>query len=137
MQFLVETDVLTEYLVAPAGEMTTLRKALAQGVCYTTMINALELFRAAATKEESDAVMRMLLIVRVLGFNSRYAETFAGMAQEIERKTTLHLSEREILIMGMARVSKLSILTTVFFDRYTGFKAAPVQRSIEEVPIGE
>jgi len=135
MQFLVETDVLTEYLVAPAGEATTLRKALAQGVCYTTMINALELFRAAATKEESDAVMQILLVVRVLGFNSRYAETFAGIAREIEAETAQHLSEREVMIVGMARVSKLSILTEDFFDRYSGFKSPPVQRSIQEVPI--
>ena len=54
MQFLVETDVLTEYLVAPSGEATTLRTALASGVCYTTMINALELFRAATTKKERE-----------------------------------------------------------------------------------
>ena len=130
MQFLVETDLLREYLVAPAAEATTLRKALSVGVCYTTMINALELFRAARTKKEADAVMQLLLVVRVLGFNSRYAETFAAIAREIEEGTASHPSERDMLIVGMARVSKLSILTKVFFDRYNGFNAVPVLKAV-------
>lgn len=135
MQFLVETDVLGEYLVAGKEEDTLLRKALSKGVCYTTMYNALELFRAAKTKEESDAVMQMLMIVRVLGFNARYAQTFSEATAEIEKKTGLSPTNREAMMIGMAKISKLSILTKDFFERYNAMKAVQVLCSMEEVPI--
>ena len=135
MQFLIETDVLREYLVAAKGAETVLRKALATGVCYTTMYNALELFRAASGKEENDAVMQVLMVVRVLGFNSRYAQSFAEIASEIEKKTGIILSQREAMIIGMARTSKLTIVTKDYFQRYNSVGIAPVVRSAEEVPL--
>jgi len=134
MQFLIETDVLKEYLISSKSGESLLRKALASGVCYTTMVNALELFRAAGTKAENEAVMQVLMVVRVLGFNSRYAESFAKLARDIETKTRVVLSEREAMIVGMANTSKLAILTKDFFERYKGTEAVPVLRSIEEVP---
>ncbi len=136
MQFLIETDVLREYLVAKGSGQTVLRNALSRGVCYTTMYNALELFRAAHNKEESDAVMQMLMCVRVLGFNSRFAQSFADMAKEVEEKNGITLSQREAMIIGMAKASKLSIITTDYFERYEACGAVPVARSAEEVPQG-
>jgi len=133
MQFLIETDVLREYLIAKQGEQALLRKALSRGVCYTTMYNALELFRASRTKEENDAIMQVLMSVRVLGFNSRFAQNFADMAKEVEKKGII-LSQREAMIVGMAKASKLTILTTDFFDRYKAIGTVPVARSTEEVP---
>lgn len=135
MQFLIETDVLSEYLVAAKGEETILRKALAAGVCYTTMYNALELFRAAATKDESDAVLQMLMVVRVLGFNSRYAQSFADTVKDVEAKTGMILSQREVMMIGMAKVSKLTIVTKEYFERYNAANAVPVAFSAQEVPI--
>ena len=134
MQFLIETDILIKYLVAAKGEETVLRKALAKGVCYTTMYNALELFRACKGKEEMDAVLQMLMIVRVLGFNARYGQSFSEIAVEIEKNTGMILSNRETMIIGMAKASKLTIVTEEFFQRYTSAGAAPVVGSAEEVP---
>ena len=134
MQFLIETDVLSEYLVAVKGEETILRKALGIGVCYTTMYNALELFRAAVTKDENDAVLQMLMVVRVLGFNSRYAQSFADVAKEVEAMTGIKLSHRESMMIGMAKASKLTIITKEYFERYNAAKAVPVAFSAQEVP---
>src|SRR5438094_438331 len=134
MQFLIETDVLRDFLIAEKGEVTLLRKALAIGTCYTTMLNALELFRAARTSEETDAVMQVLMAVRVLGFNSRYAETFAQLSAEIEKQSGVRLSDREAMIAGMAQASKLVILTKEFFHRYKSFRIVPVRQNAEEVP---
>jgi hypothetical protein len=136
MQFLVETDVLREYLTAASGEETLLRKALAKGVCYTTMYNALELFRAAGSKEESDAVMQMLMVVRVLGFNARYAQNFSDAALAVEKKTGASITNREAMMIGMAKISKLNILTKDFFQRYKALEGVPVVHSAEEVPEG-
>ncbi len=135
MQFLIETDILREYLVAAKGEETILRKALSNGVCYTTMYNALELFRAAGGKDENDAVMQRLMVVRVLGFNSRYAQSFAESAQEIENRTGIVLSQRELLIVGMAKASKLTIVTNDLYERYRSVGIVSVVRSSEEVPL--
>ena len=137
MQFLIETDVLREYLISAKSGESILRKALAAGVCYTTMVNALELFRAASSSEEHDAVMQTLMVVRVLGFNSRTAENFATISREIETKTGIIISGREAMIVGMAKTSKLTILTIDFFERYKSFGAAPVLQSAQEVPKGE
>jgi hypothetical protein len=134
MQFLVETDVLREYLISAKPNESVLRKALATGVCYTTMVNALELFRAASTNAEHDGVMQTLMVVRVLGFNSRTAENFAIISHEIETKTGIRISGREAMIVGMAKTSKLTILTKDFYERYKSFQAAPVVQSVEEVP---
>ncbi|MEP7235018.1 MAG: hypothetical protein ABI778_06960 [Ignavibacteriota bacterium] len=135
MQFLIETDVLKEYLIAPNGEQTLLRKALATGVCYTTMLNALELFRSCKTKAETDAVLQMLMVVRVLGFNARYGQTFAELANEIETGSSITLNHRESMIVGMAKASKLTIVTNEYYQRYITANAAQVVRSVEEVPI--
>ena len=137
MQFLIETDVLREYLISEQSGESALRKALASGVCYTTMVNALELFRATSTPEEHDAVMQVLMVVRVLGFNSRYSESFAKISREIETGKGVIITDREAMIIGMAQTSKLTILTKDYFDRYKSFGAAPVERSAQEVPPGE
>ena len=134
MQFLIDTDVLRDYLIARKEEETLLRKALTKGVCYTTMYNALELFRAAGNKEETDAILQMLMVVRVLGFNSRYAQSFAEASQEIEMKTGISITHREAMMIGMAKISKLTILTKEFFGRYKGMEAVAVLSSVEEVP---
>ncbi|MDP4229008.1 MAG: hypothetical protein Q8916_01230 [Bacteroidota bacterium] len=125
---------MTDYLLASQKGKTILREALTTGICYTTMFNALELFRAAVTQDERDAVLRLLMVVRVLGFNARFAQSFAETALEIEHATGIIPSHREALTIGMAKASKLTILTKVYFDRYHAMKVVPVIRSSEEVP---
>lgn len=115
-QFLIETDVLREYLVS---RNSLLRSALSEGVCYTTMYNALEIFRLAKSEAEREVVKNMLSVVRVLGFNYRYAEQFASIIIDIEEKSKTDITEREALIIGMAKTSKLVILTREHLDRYT------------------
>lgn len=115
MDFLVETDIFVEYLTTPDS---TLRAALAHGVCYTTFNNALELFRAVASTEEEEAVQRALMSVRLLGLNWRNARPFAETARRIEAATGNHLTEHEMVMIGMAEMSKLTILTKRNYDRY-------------------
>ena len=93
------------------------------------MLNAMEVLQFAKTSEERDAVMNMLMVVRVLGFNGRYAEPFAELGKQLTS-----LSQRELLIAGMASVSKLTILTKQHYDRYGASGLIPVIRSAEEVP---
>ena len=88
MQFLIETDILNDYLMhrSSDGEPSLLRQALAQATCYTTMINAMELFASATDQKSRDATMNLLMVVRVLGFSARYAEPFAALGKQIEQE---------------------------------------------------
>lgn len=130
-QYLIETDVLREYLVT---KNSLLRTALSTGVCYTTMYNALEIFRLAKNEGEKEVVKNMLSVVRVLGFNYRYAEQFALIIKEIEEQSKTDLTEREALIIGMAKTSKLTILTREYYDRYSSLQGVDVERVAATVP---
>ena len=131
MQFLIETDVLREYLVS---SNSLLRTALSEGVCYTTMYNALEIFRLAKSEGEREIVKNMLSVVRVLGFNYRYAEQFALIIKEIEQKSGTDITQRETLIIGMAKTSKLTILTREYYERYQSLQGVDVAREAVTVP---
>lgn len=113
---LAETDIIAEYLTE---EDSTMRKALSQSVCYTTFVNALELFAVARTPEEEEAVQQALMPLRLLGLNWRNAKPFAELAHHIEARTGEQLSQREMIIIGMADVSKLTILTHRHYERYS------------------
>lgn len=130
-QYLIETDVLREYLVT---KNSLLRAALSEGVCYTTMYNALEIFRLAKNEGEKEVVKNMLSVVRVLGFNYRYAEQFALIIKEIEEQSKTDITEREALIIGMAKTSKLTILTRECYDRYSSLQGVDVERVAATVP---
>src|SRR5438105_5020712 len=96
---LVETDVLAAFLTARGGQ---LREALARAVCYTTVMSAIELLRAASGDAERAAVMRVLGIVRVLGIPAKGARQSAEFAS-----ATL----RESLVLGLALASHMAVLT--------------------------
>jgi hypothetical protein len=123
-KFLIETDVLAEFLVAgpsvergravPPEEPSLLRRALGVSVCYTTMLNVMELFRATASDPERNAIAALLRLVRVLGFHARYARPFAEYARTFDGLAT----DRETMVLGMAKISNLTILTKFHFDRY-------------------
>lgn len=130
-QFLIETDVLREYLIS---RNSLLRTALSEGVCYTTMYNALEIFRLAKNEAEREVVKNMLSVVRVLGFNYRYAEQFALIIKEIEDESKTDITEREALIIGMAKTSKLMILTREYYDRYQSLQGVDVASDVATVP---
>ncbi|HYM19921.1 MAG TPA: hypothetical protein VEW28_02840 [Candidatus Kapabacteria bacterium] len=129
MQLLIETDILHDYLTHTGEEPSVLRQALSRATCYTTMLNAMEVFALSHSTDERDAVMNMLMVVRVLGFSGRYAEGFAELGKRFHT-----LSQRELLVAGMASVSKLTILTERFYDRYAIAGGIAVIRSLEEVP---
>lgn len=123
-KFLIETDILAEFLIAgpsieggravPPEEPSLLRRALGVSVCYTTMLNVMELFRATASDPERNAIAALLRLVRVLGFHARYARPFAEYARTFDDLAT----DRETMILGMAKISDLTVLTKFHFDRY-------------------
>lgn len=98
------------------------------------MYNALEIFRLAQNETERDVVKQLVSVVRVLGFNFRYAEQFAPIVQSIEQQSNTELTQREALIIGVAKTSKLIILTREFYERYTSLHGVEVVENPMAVP---
>ena len=130
-QVLIETDILGEFLVSTAHDPEPrLLRALRMCTCYTTMLNAYELLRAATSEQEQKHIYSALSLVRVLGFNARTSVTFAALSQKIERERGITLTMRDTFILGMAEQSKLSILTENKYDLYTRTSVVPVIRDV-------
>jgi predicted nucleic acid-binding protein len=130
-QFLIETDILAEFLFSDRSAPTVLTHTLARGRCYTTFVNAFELFRAAHSERAQAIVYDLLTMVRVLGFNSRLAQPFASAAEQVRSQQHITLSDRDAMVIGMAVTGKLSIVTTAKFQLYTsltidGLSVAPL-----------
>lgn len=130
-QVLIETDILAAFLVASeSGPEPLLQQALKRYVCYTTMLNAFELLRAARNENEQQIVHSLLTLVRVLGFNARTAIPVAALSRAIEHEHGIVLSTRDALVIGMAAQSKLTILTHEKYDLFTRTKSVPVLRDV-------
>lgn len=126
-QFLIETDIFAEFLFAEPGTRTTLTELLARGRCYTTFVNALELFRAARSPRAEAIIHDLLTMVRVLGLHARHAQPFAALAESVHTPTRIRLSDRDATIVGLAIASKLSIATKQKFELYSSLAIEGLQ----------
>ncbi len=74
IQYLVDTDVLYNHLVhTNKKKRSFLTRLMIKGECFTTVLNASELFFSAKTEEHKLAVKKLLYAIKVLGLNSRYS----------------------------------------------------------------
>lgn len=109
-EFLVETDLLLEYLTQNSSGVTSLEKAMTQGICFTTVINASELFFAASTDLERKSVQDLLASFKILGLNSRYSLKISKFFNKVA-------TTRDAIMCVVAEINKLPILTSRI-DRY-------------------
>jgi predicted nucleic acid-binding protein len=128
--YLIETDVLAEWLVASPEEPVVLDGALRTGRCYTSMLNATELLAACRSDSERHAVEALFRIVRVLGFPARSATTYAEIARTIEMQSGCAVTTREMMVIGLATESKLTVLTHARYDRYRALNSVQVVSSV-------
>lgn len=104
-QFLVETDLLLEHLTNQNFELpSSLEKAMARGVCFTTVINASELFFAAMDDMQRESVKSLLSALKVLGLNSRYSLKISNFFNKVA-------TTRDALLCTVAEFNRLPILT--------------------------
>ena len=104
-EFLVETDLLIEHLTIKDRSLKSgFEIAMESGICFTTAVNASELFFVAETEIEKDSISKIMTALKVLGINSRYSLTvneFAGQVSTV----------RDAIICATAKINKLPILT--------------------------
>ena len=104
-EFLIETDILADHLSSDNNsEDTVLETAMQRGTCFTTVLNASELYFAASTEEENIAVDKLLKALKILGLNSRYSLSIFGLNRTLK-------NIRDSLIYVTAKINKLPIIT--------------------------
>lgn len=105
MELLIETDLMIEHLTTKDSFLKSgLETAMEKYVCFTTVLNASELFFYAETEVEKEAVKKILTALKVLGIHSRYSlavSEFAGKVANV----------RDAIFCATAKINKITILT--------------------------
>ncbi len=116
-QILIDTDILFEHLTTEKKE-STLMKLMSRYDCFTTVINAIEIYEMAGVENKKYADM-MLYGFKILGIHSRYAEKVAELISEAKTRN-LDWNLRDAIIVMMAVQNKL-ILTTFNEKKYLNY----------------
>jgi len=69
-EYLIETDVLADYLSNP--EHSLLQTLMLSGTCYTTVFSVSELYEMVSDTVQEDAMKDLLNALHILGIPSRY-----------------------------------------------------------------
>lgn len=73
-QFLIETDIIIDYLNYDGKKLQSdLFRFFSEGKCFTTVLNASELYFFAKDKIHNEAITKFLYSINVLGIHSRYS----------------------------------------------------------------
>lgn len=78
-QILVDTDIFLDHLTYK-GEKSALIKLMEKYDCFTSVINAIELYNAVRS-EDSKYVDMLLYSIKILGIHSRYALKIANKSK--------------------------------------------------------
>lgn len=72
--YLIDTDILYDHLTHNQKNVRSfLTTLMTKGECFTTVLNASELYFSAKSDEEKLTIKKLLYSLKVLGLNSRYS----------------------------------------------------------------
>jgi predicted nucleic acid-binding protein len=103
-KYLVDTDVLVDYLTTSDAINQDLLNLMQKGICFTTVLNASELLAACKNENEEKQVRSVLDSLKVLGIHSRYALSVRDFAGKTD-------SLRDALFSVVSSINKLPIVT--------------------------
>jgi predicted nucleic acid-binding protein len=101
---LVDTDILVDHLICDKDSESLLEKLMMTYICFTTVINASELYFAVRNEKEKTAVDKLLRSLKVLGMNARYSMLIPDFKETTE-------SLRDALICALSKNNKLALVT--------------------------
>lgn len=111
MEFLIETDLLVDHLHHSNQEIpSALEILMAKGICFTTVINASEVFYLAKNEDEVKIIKDLLSALKVLGIHQRYSLSVPEFGNSLN-------TSRDALIAAAAKINKLPI-AAINFKRY-------------------
>ncbi len=112
-KIVVDSGIIADHLTTTNGE-SVLRKLSKEYFCYTTVFNAIELFAAAKSLKETEAVQDAMNALKVLGINPKSAKNIATVVSSTKK-------DFAGLIAGICIESKLPIVT-MNPKRFSGVK---------------
>lgn len=112
---LVETDLITAFLTAPAGSTPLLRRLLEILPCYSTFIQAAEIYSVTTGEEERHTVERALFGLKILGASGRYAKTIGDILSSPPRTG----GHRTAIVAAMAIESDIPVVTEAYYNTFS------------------
>ncbi|PKL82521.1 MAG: hypothetical protein CVV24_09615 [Ignavibacteriae bacterium HGW-Ignavibacteriae-3] len=105
IEYLVDTDILVDHLTLKrTEELSDLEFAMKSGMCFTSAINASELYFAVGNPEENMAVDSLTRALKILGIHPRYSLTITDFFNKVA-------TARDALFCSVAKNNKLPIYT--------------------------
>lgn len=102
--YLIDTDILYDHLIHnDQKKRSFLTQLMTKGECFTTVLNASELFFSAKTEEQKIAVKKLLYALKVLGINSRYSldvPNYSGKFKNYKECLFYIIAEKNNLIIA-------------------------------------
>ncbi len=106
VKIVVHANVIGDYLTHRAAGPSLLRKIAANYFCYTTVVDASELFSHAAGPRQRLAVEHALSAMKILGINARSARRLGQLMREYA-----HQPLGNLLVAGLCLDSNLPLVT--------------------------
>ncbi len=97
--------MLIDYLtVKPSAKTASLIDLMQKGICFTSVLNASELFMLAKTDFQRQKVRDILNALKVLGLHSRYSLSISGLTNRFN-------NIRDALFYILAEQNRLTIVS--------------------------
>ena len=120
---MLHTDVIAAHLRGETSP-SVMRQAAALFLCYTTVFNAIELFRMFPDERGRSAVEDTLGATKILGLNAKQAPKFASLMRAAGRT-----DQWRVLVAGLCIESRLPLVTAspARFRRMPGLAVIPAE----------
>ena len=115
-KIVVHADVVLDHLLHGEKGPSILRIAMKKYLCYTTVVNAMELFSYGTSGRYIGIIQDALGAMKILGVNSRNAKNFGLLMRRYPRCTMT-----DLLVAGICLESNLPLLT-IARERFSGIK---------------
>lgn len=123
-KYLVETDILVNFLTSSNKDESHLLKLMQKGICFASVLNASELLMNTRNDFEKARVMDVLYSIKVLGLHSRYSLSVPEYSEKFS-------NIRDTLFFILAKLNKL-IIVSLNPEKYEGLKVQSVHPKMIE-----
>jgi hypothetical protein len=114
-KFLIETDILIDFLTGNHSRHNSYLVRLMQtGICFTSVLNASELYFYARTKNDKNKLDCLFHTINVLGIHSRYCLNVSDVSAHFN-------NYRDTLFYILANQNRLTIITQ-YPEKYSGLE---------------
>lgn len=104
-EFLIETDIIIEHLTqSNLSKLSNLELAMLNGVCFTSVLTASELYYNCKDIEEKNAIDSVLYALNILGIHPRYSLNISDFFDKVA-------TVRDAILCSLAKNNRLPILT--------------------------